>query len=286
MPKLILQSEDRVLKQFPVGLMATIGRLPDNTIVLDSPSVSGHHACVFRDGHRWTVEDLQSTNGTFVNGARVSRHVLQQGDVVRVGKHELMLDAAMDGQMLDAEPVADEGSDLPLQDQDQGETVFIDKRKLLARLTRSQTHARHYDALLARLQDVESHASLSRDRATHHSPEVPEAGTLRVLAGRADATEYSLEAHTSVIGKGKSSLVRLRGWFKPRVAVVITRNRHGYVATLLGGDVLINSQSVNGRHELKHGDLIAIDDLVLEFLSTSATIARQPDAVAATSMFR
>ena len=285
MPRLILQSEDRVLKQFPVGLMATIGRLPDNTIVLDSPSVSGHHACVFRDGHRWTVEDLQSTNGTFVNGARVSRHVLQQGDVVRVGKHELMLDQTMDGQVLDAR------ARVPMRDpifrlQDQGETVFIDKRKLLARLTRSQTHARHYDALLARLQDVESHASQSRDRTTHHSPEVPEAGTLRVLAGRADATEYSLEAHTSVIGKGKSSLVRLRGWFKPRVAVVITRNRHGYVATLLGGDVLINSQSVNGRHELKHGDLIAIDDLVLEFLSTSATIARQPDAVAATSMFR
>jgi hypothetical protein len=93
----------------------------------------------------------------------------------------------------------------------------------------------------------------------------PEVGVLRVLAGRADETRYSLQAHTSVIGKGKSSLVRLRGWFKPRVAVVITRNRHGYVATLLRTDVLINSQSVSGRHELKHGDLLAVDDLVLEF---------------------
>ena len=264
MPRLTLQSEDRVMKHYPVGIMATIGRLPDNTIIIDSPAVSGHHACVFRDGHRLTVEDLQSTNGTFVNGTRVSRQILQHGDVVRVGRHELVLDQMLDGQVMDAgEPAAAEDSDLTASDQ--GETVFIDKRKLLARLTRSQTHARHYDALVARLQDVESYASQSTQRAVDRTPASSEVGVLRVLAGRAEETEYCLEAHTSVIGKGKSSLVRLRGWFKPRVAVVITRNRHGYVATLLGGDVLINSQSVSGRHELKDGDLLAVDDLVLEF---------------------
>ncbi len=262
MPRLTLQSEDRAVKHYPVGLMATIGRLPDNTIIIDSPAVSGHHACVFRDGYRLTVEDLQSTNGTFVNGTRVSRQILQHGDVVRVGKHELVLDQMLDGQVMDPGEPAEE-SDLTTSDQ--GETVFIDKRKLLARLTRSQTHARHYDALLARLQDVESHASQSRERAIDKSAASSDVGVLRVLAGRAEETEYSLEAHTSVIGKGKTSLVRLRGWFKPRVAVVITRNRHGYVATLLGGDVLINSQSVSGRHELKDGDLLAVDDLVLEF---------------------
>ena len=73
MARLTLQFEDRVVKEFTVGASATIGRLPDNTIMVDSPAVSSHHACVFRDGDRLVVEDLQSTNGTFVNGRRISR---------------------------------------------------------------------------------------------------------------------------------------------------------------------------------------------------------------------
>lgn len=258
MARLTLQCEDSVLKQYAVGPMATIGRLPDNTIIIDSPSVSGHHACVLRNGHQFAVEDLQSTNGTFVNGTRVSRQVLQHGDVVRVGKHELVLD-----QMADAEPAASDEAELSIPNE--GETVFIDKRRLLARLTRSETHARKYDALLARLRDVETHAGKSSGSTAERSSVPAGVGVLRVLDGRADQTEYNLEAHTSLIGKGKSSLVRLRGWFKPRVAVVITRNRQGYVATLLGGDVLINSQSVSGRHELKDGDLLAVSGLILEF---------------------
>lgn len=258
MPRLTLQCEDRVLKHYAVGPMATIGRLADNTIIIDSPAVSSHHACIFRDGRFFAVEDLQSTNGTFVNGTRVSRHVLQDGDVVRVGKHELVLE-----QMVDGEPAAADEGELSVSDQN--ETVFIDKRKLLARLTRSETAARKYDALLARLRDVETATTGSREVAAAQLSAPARLGFLRVLDGRADQTEYSLEAHTSLIGKGKSSLVRLRGWFKPHVAVVITRNRHGYVATVLAGDVLINSQAVNGRHELKDGDFLAVSGLVLEF---------------------
>ena len=106
MPRLILQLEDRVLKEYDMGMMATIGRLPDNSVMIDNPAVSSHHACVFRDGDQFVVEDLQSTNGTFVNGTRVSRHALQQGDVVTVGKHQLVLD-----QLAVAEPAASDGAD-------------------------------------------------------------------------------------------------------------------------------------------------------------------------------
>jgi pSer/pThr/pTyr-binding forkhead associated (FHA) protein len=259
MPRLTLQCEDRVLKQYAVGPVATIGRLGDNTIIIDSPAVSSHHACIFRDGYRFTVEDLQSTNGTFVNGTRVSRQILQNGDVVRVGRHELVLD-----QMLDAVPEEnDEAGELAAPSE--GETVFIDRRKLLARLVQSKTSARKCDALLARLQDIETQSNRSREAMPERTAMPAALGVLRVLEGRTDKPEYALESHTSLIGSGKTSLIRLRGWFKPRVAVVITRNRTGYVATWLGGEVLINSQQVGGRHELKHGDLVTVSGLVLEF---------------------
>ena len=98
MAKLVLQFEDHVVKEYAVGMMATIGRLSENTVVIDSPAVSSHHACVVRDGDQFVVEDLQSTNGTFVNGMRVSRQALQYGDVVLVGKHQLLLDRPVGGE--------------------------------------------------------------------------------------------------------------------------------------------------------------------------------------------
>ena len=99
-----------------------------------------------------------------------------------------------------------------------------------------------------------------------------------MLAGRADQSVYKLEGHTSVIGKSKSSAVRLRGWFKPKMAVAITRNRQGYVATLLGGYMLIKGQPVRGRHELKDGDVLEVCGLVLEFSSLKQLAAASADA--------
>jgi pSer/pThr/pTyr-binding forkhead associated (FHA) protein len=264
MAKLTLRRGDEVVKHFAVGPMASIGRTTDNAVVIDSPGVSSHHACVFREGGLLLVEDLQSTNGTFLNGRRVSRHVLRHGDVVQVGGYELVLD---ESEIMEAGAAAD----VELAASDNGATVFIDKRKLLSKLMQSGAEARKCDALMARLRDIETHARVSGQPSTAGQPETPSVAVLRVLAGRADQDEYALEAHTSLIGKSKSSLVRLRGWFKPHVAVAITRNRQGYVATFLGGDVQINSQPVRGRHELKDGDFLDVSGLTLEFRSRSTS---------------
>jgi hypothetical protein len=127
--------------------------------------------------------------------------------------------------------------------------------------------------LLARLKDIEAQAQPQRDDEPARPNRV---GKLRVVTGSADRDEYALDAHTSLIGKGKSSLVRLRGWFKPRVSVVITRNRRGYVATVLARDVLINNQPVSGRHELKSGDLISAGSLIMEFHQEESAPVAEP----------
>ncbi len=95
MPKLILKFDDRELQECAVGTHpVTIGRLPDNMIVIDNPAVSGRHARVFREGNHYVVEDLKSTNGTFVNEKPIARHTLLDGDVVLVGKHSLVFSLA------------------------------------------------------------------------------------------------------------------------------------------------------------------------------------------------
>lgn len=79
----------------------TVGRLPDNDIRIDNPAVSGHHSLVINILNDSFLEDLNSTNGTYVNGKLIKKHALQHGDVVTVGHHQLRF---VDTQSLDSEP--------------------------------------------------------------------------------------------------------------------------------------------------------------------------------------
>jgi ubiquitin-protein ligase len=68
--------------------LTTIGRNPDNIVQVLDPSVSGNHAQIlYADGH-FSLKDLQSTNGTSVNGARITEVILNHGDKVSFGKLE------------------------------------------------------------------------------------------------------------------------------------------------------------------------------------------------------
>jgi len=257
MPKLILQFEGRVLKEFAVGPMTTIGRLPDNTVVIENPAVSGHHARIVPDGDGLVLEDLESTNGTFVNEKPVVRHTLQHGDAVLVGKHKLLFDESATVEVLPA----------PERNlKNLGDTVYLDTKK--------------HRALLATLREARARSN--------GRPALAPAGVLRVVEGRADRAEYRLEANTSLIGSADTALVRLRGWFKPKVAVAIARDRDGYVVTRLGGTTLINSEPLSGRQALTDGDILHVSGLTLEFRSApspgeGAETAQPGKAVAAAS---
>ena len=67
----------------------TIGRLPDNDVRIDNPAVSGHHSLIINILNDSFLEDLNSTNGTYVNGKLIKKHALQHGDVITVGHHQL-----------------------------------------------------------------------------------------------------------------------------------------------------------------------------------------------------
>ncbi len=67
----------------------TFGRRPYSDVVIDNLAVSGEHAAVRLLGDDAVIEDLQSTNGTFVNGNPIHSHVLQHGDVVEIGRYQL-----------------------------------------------------------------------------------------------------------------------------------------------------------------------------------------------------
>ncbi len=86
MAKLVLSSGGSVLYQCVLDTdRVGIGREPHNQVVIDDAAVNGEHAAIFQIGNDHILEDLKSTRGTFVNGVRVLRHILQHGDVIEFG---------------------------------------------------------------------------------------------------------------------------------------------------------------------------------------------------------
>jgi type II secretory pathway predicted ATPase ExeA/pSer/pThr/pTyr-binding forkhead associated (FHA) protein len=89
--KLLVATEGRTVQEIPLRIgRLIVGRTPDNDVQIDSRFVSRHHCQVITTAHSCVIEDLNSTNGIFVKSARVRRHYLNDGDVVLVGKHELI----------------------------------------------------------------------------------------------------------------------------------------------------------------------------------------------------
>ncbi len=85
-----LKFNGEVIQEIPLTKeTTTIGRKPDNDIHLDNLAVSGHHAKLLTILNDSFIEDLSSTNGTFVNGSLIKKQALKNGDIIKVGKHEL-----------------------------------------------------------------------------------------------------------------------------------------------------------------------------------------------------
>ncbi|MDJ0783421.1 MAG: FHA domain-containing protein [Desulfosarcinaceae bacterium] len=94
MPRVILRFKNKNLSHFNLGAEGpvTIGRRPTNTIVIDNLAISGVHAKIAAAETHFVVTDLNSKNGTFVNGRRVQEQRLQHKDVITIGKHHLVFD--------------------------------------------------------------------------------------------------------------------------------------------------------------------------------------------------
>src|SRR2546429_6518521 len=90
MARLVLSLDSQVMAEYNMNKERyTIGRLPDNDIRIDNAAVSGHHSLIINILNDSFLEDLNSTNGTYVNGKLIKKHALQHGDVITVGHHQL-----------------------------------------------------------------------------------------------------------------------------------------------------------------------------------------------------
>jgi len=90
MPKMIVSIDEVVIKEVQLTKdKTTLGRRPYNDIVIDNLAVSGEHAVLQMSGGEVTLEDLNSTNGTYLNGKAVKKQQLHNGDSIEIGKYKI-----------------------------------------------------------------------------------------------------------------------------------------------------------------------------------------------------
>ncbi|HXX43645.1 MAG TPA: FHA domain-containing protein [Candidatus Acidoferrales bacterium] len=243
MPKLVLKFENSILKEVPVGAKeVSIGRSPENGIVIDNPAVSHFHARVFNEEGRIMLEDFGSLNGTFVNGQRVKMVSLKAGDSVAIGKHTIVISDSRD---LDGFANGS-GNGKPVPPAPKlNETVMLD------------TKARR--DFLQKVAAVGESAQVAPARI--------KVGTLIVRKGRTDQREYMLNDKLTVIGKSAMATVKLKAWFAPKAAAQINRrDDQSYYIGAADKTPSVNGQPITQPTKLSSGDVITVAGIELEFV--------------------
>ena len=261
MAELFLKFEERILQELLLsGGTVTIGRQPDNVFCIDNPAVSGHHAKVYAEGDHYVIEDADSFNGTYVNGQRISRAVLRDGDNLTIGKHTIefrdevrqavaaqygTLDTRVERQPAKAKP--------PQLDR----TVVLDTaeaKEMVAKLAAAASSAGPVTVQRAGLAQSLPPVNITR---IVHQP----IGRLTIVKGRTDQPRYVLTSKLTLIGRSKMAGIRLKRWFAPRVAASIYRAEDGYFITLSGNNVKVkvnDAEVEGGQKQLEAGDVIEV----------------------------
>jgi pSer/pThr/pTyr-binding forkhead associated (FHA) protein len=275
MAKLYLKFEQAVLKEVPLSQgVITIGRLPDNTIPIDNLAVSGHHAKIYWDSDHYVLEDNNSLNGTYVNNARISRHALKDGDSVLIGKHTLAFKDEWHEDKPGQGAAAVERA-APMAKLEH--TMVLDTKKMKEMLAGMGTQApgapgapKPAAAPAASATGAASTASTGTVAPTQHYPPpaaVEKIGVLNVIDGKTDQNKYLLTGKMSVIGKSDMASIKLKGWFAPKMAAIISKRDNAYViaASEQNIKVKINGEQIAGQKNLSDGDMIEVAGIKMTF---------------------
>lgn len=99
MPKLVVSIDGVVIKEVQLTKdRTTLGRRPYNDVVIDNLAISGEHAVLQMNGDQVILEDLNSTNGTYINGKSAKKQQLQHHDTIEVGKYKIVFDSPPEAQ--------------------------------------------------------------------------------------------------------------------------------------------------------------------------------------------
>ncbi len=261
MAKLILSVDGTVLKEITLNKeRTTLGRKPHNDIQVDNLAVSGEHAAIITILNDSFIEDLNSTNGTLVNGKPIKKHFLQNNDVIEIGKHKLKYfnDAPVAAGSADFEKTMIIRKPAPAA-APAAPPVSADTQTNMKPLTPPPAPAAAPAAAAAPAPAAAAPAAPAAPKpaAPAHDPAGPARDSaIQVLSGAAAGRTLDLTKNLTTIGK-------------PGVQVaVITRRPTGFFITHVEGTTFptINGVPLGAQaQQLNDHDLIEIAGVKMEF---------------------
>jgi pSer/pThr/pTyr-binding forkhead associated (FHA) protein len=235
MAKLIITFKDKTLQEVELTKTITVGR-EVGEILIKNPSVSARHMKIEKTGNTYTLSDLNSTNGTFVNDERVASRELKSGDMIAVGRHVLRFE--------NPEESKEETFDLGFDQDVGGRTMMMDSSKLKA---------------------MTQPPSGSAD-ATSKMDMRKEAPKLFMMQASGAPKVIKLEKDSTLIGSSDTSDIQIKGITVGKIAAVISRTGDQYEISYQSGFAKLR---VNGKQEdrriLANGDKFSISSYNFEF---------------------
>ncbi len=229
MGKLTINQPDGMSEEFALDKeRVTIGRHADNDICLNDKAVSGHHAVIVTVLHDSFLEDLNSTNGTLVNGRQIAKHALANGDTVQIGRAQIIYHGEAQGESEDFEKT------MILRPSDIAKTFPVNK-------------------------PVEAAPVAAKPAAPHAESEKPQSGKLRVVSGPNAGKELDLTKALTTVGKPGVQVAaitrRADGYY-----IV-------HVGGSGGGRPVVNGAEIDSQaRRLNNGDTIEIAGTQMSFL--------------------
>lgn len=242
MAKIIIKQDNKILQEQEITGNITIGR-EKGDIVLKNPAISAKHARLKIEQGVYVLEDLNSTNGTFVNQGRISTQQLHHGDTINIGKFELEFIDQKEAASISDSFISDEG----------GMTVMIDTSKIL------------------QAEKPAEKPQEPQKRVSAKSAKKLGARLVRMPKSPADSGRmmvHKLKKETTLMGSGDNVDIRIKGFTVANVAVTVRRAKDGYYASFMGGlsKLRVNGNKVDGEVKLKSKDRVEIGSYMFEFL--------------------
>jgi len=239
MARLILSLGGQVLAEFNMTKERyTIGRLPDNDIRIDNPAVSGHHSLVINILNDSFLEDLSSTNGTYVNGKLIKKHALQHGDVITVGHHQLRF----------AETVAEDEE----QDDEFARTMIIDSSQEAL-----QKQAAKMSEAAAETESADAEAAVAAPPA----PQPVHNAKMQVMNGKFAGREVELNKALTTLGSPGAQVI------------AVTKRSEGYFVVMVENKKPDNPPKINGEplgsqaRKLSDNDIVELIGIKMGFFT-------------------
>jgi len=230
MPIVTLKFQDKSLGEFALapGKPLAIGRRPENDVAIDNLAVSGLHAKIDGIGKEFIFSDLQSKNGSFINGQMVTTHKLQNGDVITIGKHTL-------------EFTYKEGEERPQKTED--------------------------DLYQTMVMDTNQHREMmkkTKPKAAVPKP-VPQAA-LSIVAG--DQGEVAITKKLFKIGKAVQNDYQVEGLWVGQTAMTISQRPDGYYLSYVEGMAKpkVNGEAIKSTIRLKEFDIIELGRVKMQLV--------------------